>query len=82
MLLSTSVLWLATKYLMDRGTFHWIVSIPAVIGTAITLSYIATAPIGLNLPLDYSKPMGIAIAVACLIGLWTVHNRRTADAAA
>src|SRR5690606_3058206 len=51
MLLSTSVLWLATKYLMDRGTFHWIVSIPAVIGTAITLSYIATAPIGPNLPL-------------------------------
>jgi len=28
MLLSTSVLWLATKYLFDRGTFHWIASIP------------------------------------------------------
>src|SRR5690606_19788512 len=82
MLLSTRVLWLATKYLVDRGTFHWIGSVPALTGTALPLSYLATAPIGLNLPLDYSKPMGIAIAVACLIGLWTVHTRRTADAAA
>src|SRR5690606_26384125 len=82
MLLSTSVPWLANNHLMDRGTFHRIVSIPAVIRTAITLSYIANAANGLNLPLRSSKPMGIAIAVACLIGLWTVHNRRTADAAA
>ena len=76
MLLSTSVLWLATKYLFDRGTFHWIVSIPAVIGTAITVSYIATAAIGLNLPEEYSKPIGIVVAVACLIGLVYQHNKR------
>ncbi len=63
MLLSTSVLWLATKYLFDRGTFHWIASIPAVIGTSMTVAYIATASIGLNLPVDYSKPIGVLVAV-------------------
>lgn len=80
MLLSTSVLWLATKYLFDRGTFHWITSVPAVIGTAITVAYIATAGIGLNLPATYSKPIGIVVAVVCLIGLVMAHNKRPATA--
>jgi carbon starvation protein CstA len=76
MLLSTSVLWLATKYLLDRGSFHWVASIPAVIGTAITLSYIVTAGIGLNLPASYSQPIGIAIAAICFIGLIIYHHRK------
>ena len=80
MLLSTSVLWLATKYLFDRGTFHWIASIPAVIGTAITVAYIATAGIGLNLPMEYSRPIGIVVAVVCLIGLVVKNNKRTVAA--
>ena len=75
MLLSTSILWLATKYLLDRGTFHWIASIPAVIGTAITVSYIATAGIGLNLPMEYSKLIGIVVGVICFIGLVVAHNK-------
>lgn len=74
MLLSTSVLWLATKYLLDRNACHWITSIPAVIGTAISLSYIATNPIGLNLPEVYGKPIGAVIAAICLGGL-VVHQR-------
>lgn len=80
MLLSTSVLWLATKYLFDRGTFHWIVSVPAVLGTAVTVSYIATAAIGLNLPMEYSKPIGIVIAIVGFIALIVVHNKRNPNA--
>lgn len=80
MLLSTSVLWLATKYLLDRGSFHWIASIPAIIGTSMTLAYIATAKIGLNLPEAYSQPIGIVIAIVCLIGLIKVHNKNKAAA--
>lgn len=79
MLLSTSVLWLATKYLLDRGTFHWIASIPAVIGSAITVAYIATAGIGLSLPEHYSRPIGIAIAILCFIGVVIAHNKRNAS---
>lgn len=82
MLLSTSVLWLATKYLFDRGTFHWITSIPAVIGTAISVSYIATAGIGLNLPMEYSKPIGIAVAIVCLIALVMQHQKHLGKAVA
>jgi len=79
MLLSTSVLWLASKYLMDRGTFHWVASVPAVIGTAITVSYIATAGVGLSLSEAYGKPIGIAVAVLCFIGLLIHHKKRLAS---
>jgi len=77
MLLSTSVLWLATKYLFDRGTFHWIVSIPAIIGTSVTVSYIMTAGIGFNLPRDYSQYIGIVVALLLLSALTIVHTKRT-----
>lgn len=76
MLLSTSVLWLATKYLFDRGTFHWIVSLPAIAGTCVTVSYIVTAGIGLGLPQSLSQPVGIAVGVICLVALIIAHNRR------
>lgn len=78
MLLSTSVLWLATKYLFDRGTFHWIVSIPAVIGTSVSVSYIATAAIGLNLPMEYSKLIGAVTAVVCFVALVIQHQKYAA----
>lgn len=76
MLLSTSVLWLATKYLFDRGTFHWIVSLPAIGGTSVTVSYIMTAGIGLGLPQPLSQPVGIAVGVICFVALIIAHNRR------
>jgi len=73
MLLSTSVLWLATKYLFDRGTFHWIASVPAVITTAVTLSYIMTAQIGFNLSSDFSKPIGVVATIIGLLALVITH---------
>ncbi|GGQ35224.1 carbon starvation CstA family protein [Shewanella litoralis] len=82
MLLSTSVLWLATKYLFDRGTIHWIVSIPAIIGTCVTVSYIMTAGIGFGLPQELSQPVGIAVGVVSFIGLLIAHNKRKAAPAA
>ncbi|MFT4810289.1 MAG: carbon starvation protein CstA [Paraglaciecola sp.] len=75
MLLSTSVLWLATKYLFDRGTFHWIASIPAVLTTGVTVSYIMTATIGLNLSADLGRPIGAVVVVVGLILLVFVHNK-------
>tara|TARA_R110001606_G_scaffold361754_5_gene515069 strand:+ start:72729 stop:74192 length:1464 start_codon:yes stop_codon:yes gene_type:complete len=75
MLLSTSVLWLATKYLFDRGTFHWIASIPAVITTGVTISYIMTAAIGFNLSPDLGKPIGAVVIVMGMILLVFAHNK-------
>lgn len=80
MLLSTSVLWLATKYLFDRGSFHWVASIPAVLGSSMTLSYILTASIGFNLPMTYGKPVGIVVAVLGLLALVVMHRRRQMQA--
>ncbi|GIU45820.1 carbon starvation CstA family protein [Shewanella algidipiscicola] len=76
MLLSTSVLWLATKYLFDRGTIHWIVSLPAIVGTSVTVSYIATAGIGLGLEQSLSQPIGIAAGVISLVGIIIADRRR------
>jgi carbon starvation protein CstA len=81
MLLSTSVLWLATKYLFDRGTFHWIASIPAVLTTGITVSYIMTAAIGLNLSADLGRPIGAVVVVIGLVLLVFVHNKHKSVAA-
>lgn len=81
MLLSTSVLWLATKYLFDRGTFHWIASIPAVIASGVTISYIMTAAIGFNLSADLGKPIGAVVVVVGLILLVLAHNKHKQIAA-
>ncbi|EQC48701.1 CstA C-terminal domain protein [Bacteriovorax sp. BSW11_IV] len=75
MLLSTSVMWLATKYLFQQRAFHWIASIPAAIGTAVTVSYIMTAAIGLNLPQSTSQPIGVVVGVICIILLAVFHKK-------
>ncbi|MFA7553021.1 MAG: carbon starvation CstA family protein [Spongiibacteraceae bacterium] len=74
MLLSTSVLWLATKYLFDRGAFHWIVSLPAIVGTSVTVSYIVTAGIGLGFPQSYGEPVGIIVGAISLAALLIMHR--------
>lgn len=75
MLLSTSVLWLATKYLFERKAFHWVVSLPASIGTAVTVSYIVTAPIGFGLSKELNKPVGLVCGLLCVIGLILLHKK-------
>lgn len=67
MLLSTSVLWLATKYLFDKKAFHWIVSLPAAIGTSITVSYIMTAKIAFGLNQSIGKPIGIIVSITLVL---------------
>ncbi|MFK0572399.1 carbon starvation protein A [Endozoicomonas sp.] len=79
MLLSTSVLWLATKYLFDRGTFHWIASLPAVIGSSVTLSYILSASIGFGIPMASARPAGAIIGVIILIILIIVDRKARRD---
>ena len=75
MLLSTSVLWLATKYLFIKKTFHWIVSIPAVVGTAVTVSYIMTAKIGFQMDPSTGQPIGLVVGILCFI-LLLIYSRK------
>ncbi len=67
MLLSTAVLWLATKYLYDRESIVWITAIPASVGTAVTFSYIFSAEIGFGLAREVSVPIGAAMAIIGLV---------------
>lgn len=73
MLLSTSVLWLATRYLFMRGTFHWITSIPAVIGTSVCAAYILTDKIGFNVPNEHAKLIGVITAIISFSLLLRAH---------
>lgn len=82
LLLATCVLWLATRYLFDRGTFHWITSIPAVIATSICAAYILTDRIGFNLPADWSPLVGGGVAATGLVLLVRAHWRARRLAAA
>ncbi len=75
MLLSTSVLWLATKYLFDKKTVHWIVSLPAIVGTAVTVSYIMTAKIGFQMSETMGQPIGAIVGVLCLVALIIAHTK-------
>lgn len=77
MLLSTSVLWLATKYLYDRKAIHWITSVPASIGTAVTISYIISAPIGLSLSRDIALPAGWIIGAIGLSSVIIANYKRS-----
>ncbi len=76
MLLSTSVLWLATKYLFDRKAFHWIVSLPAIAGTALTIAYIMTSEIGLGLPQSANDSIGIVCGIVGLVLLIVWHKKK------
>ena len=69
MLLSTSVLWLATKYLWDRKAIFWITALPASVGTAITVSFFVSSPIGLELDRNIGIGAGVIVAVSSLIFL-------------
>lgn len=82
MLLSTSVLWLATKYLLMRGSLHWIASLPAIVVTSICAAYILTNRIGFNLPTEYSPWIGAVTALICLLFVLRAQRHHRIDAAA
>ncbi|QJT07595.1 carbon starvation protein A [Oceanidesulfovibrio marinus] len=65
--LATLVLWASAIYFAQNQRFHWIATIPAVFMTAVVVSFILQAPIGLNLPAALSNGVGVASGVASLI---------------
>jgi carbon starvation protein CstA len=65
--LATLVLWAAAAYTVKKGSFHWLVTIPAVFMTATVISYICGAPEGFRLSWNVSYGIGIGAAAACFI---------------
>ncbi|AJQ94102.1 carbon starvation CstA family protein [Gynuella sunshinyii] len=65
------MLWAAAAYLAKEGKLHWICTIPATFMTAVTITYLANATIGFNLPMQISTILGIGTAVVALVAfLW------------
>ena len=72
--LATVVLWSAAAYMIKRNKPHWIATLPAIFMTAMSITYIANAKIGLNLPMDISTWVGLASAAAATIAFFTVFR--------
>ncbi|MBO7623276.1 MAG: carbon starvation protein A, partial [Bacteroidales bacterium] len=77
--LSIFTLWALTVYLSrnKKGFAYMITLIPALLMTSVCTTYICTAKIGLNLPMEWNTAIGIATAAvsAALFILWIRKDR-------
>lgn len=74
--LAAIVLWAAAAYLLHRGKFHWIASLPAMFMTAVSAVYICyEKSMGFGMSYEMSNIVGIGIAVICFILLVTVGRK-------
>lgn len=68
------MLWAAAAYLIKNGKFHWICTLPAMFMTAVTVTYLANAQIGFNLPMTAANSIGIATTVIATIAFFLVFR--------
>jgi len=81
--LGTMVLWTAAVYLAQRAKLHWIATIPAVFMTAVCVTFICNATIGLNLAYDVSVIAGLisaAVALGVFLFKYVLHRKPLAKA--
>ncbi|MCG8507672.1 MAG: carbon starvation protein A [Rhodospirillales bacterium] len=75
--LAAIVLWAGAAYLINRGKFHWICSIPATFMTAVTFTYLANAKIGFGLPMEWANVIGIGAAVIAVAVFFYAFRKPT-----
>lgn len=73
--LATVVLWAITVYLVQQRKFYWITLIPAVFMSAVTSTYLLSAPEGFTLPGTVAYPAGIIIALAALAAFFNYAHK-------
>lgn len=75
--LAAFALWTATAYLSmnTKGVRYLVALIPAAFMTAVCVTYICVASIGLNLPLTWNWPIGIAVFVLSLATFFLLRRR-------
>ncbi len=64
--LATIMLWAAAMYLARKRGFHWLLSVPATIMTAVCVTYILFASEGFALAYGLSVGIGVVSAVVAL----------------
>ncbi|MDR1577535.1 MAG: carbon starvation protein A [Deltaproteobacteria bacterium] len=72
--LATVMLWSAAAYVVRRGNFHWLVTLPATFMSATVATYICVAPEGIGLNFTISAIIGISFAAVCLIAFLSSLN--------
>ena len=79
--LAAFALWTATAYLSmnTKGVRYLVALIPAAFMTAVCVTYICVASIGLNLPLTWNWPIGIAVFVLSLATFFLLRRRLFVD---
>jgi carbon starvation protein CstA len=65
--LATIVLWSAAAYAVRKGSFHWLISLPATFMTAVCTTFFCNAGIGLGLPYNISIIIGLVVAAGSLV---------------
>ena len=75
--LAAFALWTATASLSKntKGVRYLVALIPAAFMTAVCVTYICVASIGLNLPLTWNWPIGIAVFVLSLTTFFLLRRR-------
>lgn len=68
------MLWAAAAYLIKRDKLHWVCTIPAMFMTAVTITYLANAQIGFNLPMQISTIIGLSATVVATVAFFMVYR--------
>ncbi|WP_431719853.1 carbon starvation CstA family protein [Zooshikella sp. RANM57] len=69
------MLWAAAAYLIKEGKLHWICTIPAIFMTAVTITYLANAEIGFNLPMNIATIIGAITTVVFTAGFFWKYKK-------
>jgi carbon starvation protein CstA len=79
--LATLMLWTAAMYLARKRGFHWLLSVPATVMTAVCATYILFASEGFALAYGLSVGIGVATALAALAAFLYAAQRSARGAA-
>lgn len=75
--LATIVLWTAAVYLMRRGRFHWIATIPAIFMTAVVVTFLFYSDMGFGMPIQFATIIGICASLVCCVLFFLKRNTNT-----
>lgn len=74
--LATIVLFAGAAYLLRRGRFHWICTVPAVFMTAVCVSYICYEPtMGFKMSIEISNIIGIVCAIVAFVAFMLLARK-------
>lgn len=78
--LATFVLWAGAVYMIKRRKPHWIATAPALLMTAVSVTYLANAKIGFGLSVPVATTLGVLSTVAAAVAFFVRFSPRRVEA--